>query len=284
MRTDYFTMLRKAGVSPRAGLRFEFSQGTAEAGVSAGMEYQYPSYAEDYFITRHGATVALQRSYDAVLSCQKQIAGDVIAAIEAYYKYGDREPLYAIVDHNRELIADFERYGRKKTYGIEMSLQKKRHDWFFYQLGYTYFDSRLEYRDGNWYNADLNLHNAGTALVGSALNKYHSLSLRLDLAEGSPYTPVDEALSKQRYSTMYDVGEGWNSRRREARVDLGVRYDLSIYLKRCTVTAYVEVQNLLGRRYVISEELRQGRKYGDGYIYQCKSRGIFPVGGLMVDF
>jgi hypothetical protein len=284
MRTDYFTMVHKAGISPRAGLRIELAEGGEEAGVSAGMEYQYPSYAEAYIITEHNTAVALQRSYDAVLSFQKQITEDVIAAMETYYKYGDREPFYAIVDNNRQMMTDFARYGKKKTYGIEVSLQKKHHDWFYYQLGYTYFDSRLQYQDGNWYDADLNLHNAGTAIVGSALNKYHSISLRLDMSEGAPYTPVDVVASKQRYYTVYDVSKGWNAQRREPRVELGIRYDLSLYLKRCTVTAYVEVQNLLGRRYIISEELRQGRKYGDGYIYQYKSRGIFPVGGLMVDF
>ena len=50
------------------------------------------------------------------------------------------------------------------------------------------------------------------------------------------------------------------------------------------MTGYIEVQNILDRKDIISEEYRTGTKYNQGYIYQTKSRGIFPVVGVTVDF
>jgi hypothetical protein len=282
-RSDFFTLIHKTGISPRAGLSIDLGS-FGEVAASGGMEYQYPSYAEVYLIVGRNNPIELQRSYDAVLSYQKQIAGSVVAGVEAYDKYGDREPLYAIVDTGREMLTDFKRYGNKKTSGLELSVQKKRHDRFYYQLGYTFFNSSTQYADGSWHESDLDLRNAGIVLIGSNLNRYNSVSLSIDLAEGAPYTPIDAAKSSARFRTMYDLSKGWNGARRPPRCEIDIRYDLMLYMKRFNVTGYIEVQNILDRRDIISEEYRTGTKYNQGYIYQTKSRGIFPVVGVTVDF
>jgi hypothetical protein len=283
IRSDYFSLLRKGGVSPRVGVTLGLDK-VGELGVSAGVGYQYPTYAEVFLVLDHSRDLELQRCYDAVGSFRKQIGETILANAELYYKFADREPLYVATDSCRYMLTDFKEYGRKKTWGLEISVQKKRRDKFFYQFSYTYFDSRVMYQDGVYYDSDLNLHNAGAVLLGSQINRNHSICASLDVTQGAPYTPVDFDASLSRAMTIYDISDGWNSQRRSTRFQLSLRYDIKLYGKRLNLTGYFEVQNILNERDVVSEEYRQGTTLGTGYIHKVKSRGIFPITGLTLDF
>jgi hypothetical protein len=216
----------------------------------------------------------------------------VLLGAEGYYKYYDREPEYGIVVPDpsrpnagyRRIDASPDEHGRKRAVGMELFLQKKRLDRFFYQVSYSLFSVKRLYGDGNWYDDDQNFRNYGKLIIGSNFHRSHRISLRFDASEGNPYTPIDEAASMSAYDARYDIGRGWNSRRRDPRFKLSLRYDMTIYLKRASITSYVEVDNILNQKDVVMEYYSLGDAFPQGEISTFRGRGILPVGGVTITF
>jgi hypothetical protein len=211
--------------------------------------------------------------------------------VEGYYKHYDREPVYSIVPDpadpsagTRRVEADGKRYGKKRAYGVEMFVHKKKLDKFYYQISYSLFSSKRRYTDGEWYDDDHNFRNAAKMTVGSNLNKSHRLSGRLDITEGNPYTPIDVTASEAAYSARYDIADGWNAKRRDPRFKLSLRYDYTLYLRRMTLTSYVEVQNLLNQQDIVMQYYSLGGKFPEGEVTTMYGRGILPVGGMTITF
>jgi hypothetical protein len=283
LRNDYFTLVEKNGLSPRLGVSYDAGP-AGTFSVSSGLYYQYPAYVNELYNTENIDKYELQRNMQVVAGYEKELSDVVIAGAEMYYKYYDREPDYVIEDGERTISSNKNSYGEKRAYGLELYLQKKRIDLFYYQLSYTFFNSKQKYANGKWYLDDNNIRNCANIILGSNLNKNNSILVRLDISEGYPYTPIDFKSSNATLKTAYSTSKGWNPERRETRVKLSLRYNFKLYFKRVNVTAYIEAQNLLNQRDVVQEWYARGAKFGQGYIDQYLSRGIFPVGGMTVDF
>jgi hypothetical protein len=287
LRDDYYRLLRAHGPSPRAGVSLDLGQ-AGTVNLSSGLYYQFPTYVTFLDMADKLSRVELQRNVQGVLGYEKLLADVVVAGAEAYYKYYDREPSYIIVndaytDGWRTVDTSFAGFGRKDAYGFEVYLQKKRKDLFYYALSYTFFDAKTRYADGNWYDDDHNIRNSATLVLGSNFHRSHGVSVRFDASEGYPYTPIDMEASRRSMRTVFDTRDGWNSRRRDPRFKLSLRYDATLYFKWGNITAYFEGQNLLNQRDVLAEWYR----FGDtppGEIVQFLSRGILPIGGLTIDF
>lgn len=287
VRDDYYSLLQKHGVSPRVSALYDMGRpGTIS--LSGGLHYQYPSYVQLLEMQDKLQDVELQRNVQATLAYEKQFSDVIVGGAEAYVKYYDREPSYVIesdpwMEGYRTIDTTFSEHGRKYVYGLELYLQKKRLDRLYYSVSYTFFNAQTEYADGSWYEDDQNIRNNLNLVVGSKINRHHQIALRLDLSEGYPYTPIDRAASEASMHTVYDVSDGWNSRRREARAKVGVRYDLTLFFKRTSLTLYAEVTNLLNQQDIVWEWY----EYGDeppGRIARYYSRGILPIGGLKIEF
>lgn len=283
LRNDYFTLVEKNGLSPR----FAVSYNAGPAGtfaLSSGLYYQYPAYVNGLYKTANIDSYDLQRNMQAVVGYEKELNDAVVVGAETYYKYYDREPNFVIEDGRREISSKKDNYGKKQVYGLEVFLHKKRIDYFYYQLSYTFFNSKQKYANGKWYVDDNNLRNSANIILGSNFNKSNSILVRLDVTEGYPYTPIDYQSSNNTLQTTHSIDDGWNSRRRNTRIKLSLRYNLKLYYKKVNVTAYIEAQNILNQRDVVQEWYARGAKFGQGYIDQYLSRGIFPVGGLTIEF
>ncbi len=283
LRNDYFTLPEKMGLSPRLALTYDLGNAGIFS-VSSGLYHQYPSYVNQLHFTDNITSYDLQRNVQVVGGWEKRLNDFIVAGAEVYHKYYDREPLYTFDEGERVISETPDTYGIKKAYGFELYLHKKRVDHFYYQLSYTFYDARQQYADGKWYTADNTIRNCANIIAGSNVNKNHAILLRFDLTEGFPYTPVDLASSNASLRTIYRTDEGWNNKRRDVRAKLSIRYNLKLYFKKMNITAYVEAQNILNQRDVIYEWYSRGAKFGKGSIGQSLSRGIFPIGGMTIDF
>ncbi len=291
VRNDYYTINQKHGVSPRGAVSVDLNRG-GEVSLSSGLYYQFPGYAtrltgyDDYW------KLPLQRNAQAVLGYSKQLSDVVLFGTEAYYKYYDREPLYSIQipDANypnagyREIEALPDRQGKKKAFGLELFIHKKRLDHFFYQFSYSLSSVKRQYKSGAWHDADHNYRNSAKLIIGSNFHRSHRVSLRLDVSEGNPYTSIDETASLNSFDTRHDITNGWNGERRDPRVRLSFRYDLTMYLRRASITTYVEVENILNQKDVIAEYYSYGDVFPEGEIKKFIGRGIFPIGGITINF
>ncbi|MBD3316139.1 MAG: hypothetical protein GF344_10150 [Chitinivibrionales bacterium] len=284
LRDDYFTLLKKHGPSPRTGISYELgTQGTGS--LSGALMYQFPTYLDAGDFSDKHADYELQRNYQAVIGYERQFSDVVIGGIESFYKYYDREPSYTFdTDSARVLIEVMpDNYGTKKAYGIEFHLRKKRRDHFFYELAYTFYSVRRQYTNGAWYNDHNNLRNTATMIVGSNFHKNHGVSVRCDLSEGRPYTPIDEEASADSFRTVYDLSVGPYKQRRDPRIKLSLRYNSTGYYRWGNITGYVEIQNLLNQKDVVNEYFSAGDGLSETNVVRYLSRGIFIVGGVTVD-
>jgi len=290
MRNDYFTLSKKHGPSPRAGFLLDLNR-AGTVSLSGGLYYQFPAYIFYIDDTVSLWDVELQRNYQVVAGYEKQLSDVVVFGSEVYYKYYDREPLYSIVPDitnsltgERVIDVSPDHYGRKKAYGLELYLHKKKLDKFYYQVSYSLFNARRLYEDGEWYDDDYNLRNNLKTIVGSNFHKCHRVSLRMDLSEGNPYTSIDEDASDIYKRTLYKIEDGWNTKRRTMRAKFSIRYDATLYRKWGNITGYFEVQNILNQRDVYYEYYSLGKYFPKGKVEEILTRGIFPIGGCTIDF
>lgn len=278
LRDDYFKILKENALSPRLSASLDLDKiGTFS--TSSGLFYQYPTYASGLKLKNQMNKLKLQRNWQIALGYEKQFNKYIVFGSEVYYKHYDREALYEIKDQQRKIDTTFNKFGQKRAYGIELYLQKKKKDKFYYNIAYTLLNSEVQYKDKKWYSSDYNLRNNATIVLGSQFHKSHGICARFDLSEGYPYTPID--LEASDFTTRYDVSNGWNSKRRDFRAKIGLRYDLTWYLKRMNITGYVEVKNILNQSDIIHESYNPSN---GGSISQVKGIGILPIAGLTIDF
>ena len=86
------------------------------------------------------------------------------------------------------------------------------------------------------------------------------------------------------YDGRFDISDGWNSKRRDPRFKLSFRYDMTLYLKRASITSYVEIDNILNQKDVVVEYYSLGEEFPEGEINTFWCRGILPVGGITITF
>ncbi len=288
LRNDYYSLSKKHGLSPRGAISLDLNNiGTFS--ISGGLYYQFPSYIHLVEGDTKLWDLELQRNIQTVLGYEKQLSDVHVLGTEAYYKHYDKEPIYSIDDLGngvgvRNVDVDTKRNGKKQTYGIEAYIHKKKQDQFFYQLSYSLYSAKRKYENRKWYNADNNLRNSVKLILGSNFHKSHCAMFRFDLTEGYPYTKIDKEISNVQHVTLYDIRDGWNKSRRKLRTKLSFRYNLTFYRKWGNITSYVEIQNILNQKDVFYEYYSLGEKYPNGNIKKILSRGIFPVGGMTIDF
>jgi hypothetical protein len=285
IRDDYFTLLGKHGISPRAGVAVDLGEG-GTVSLSGALMHQFPRYLDLRKVLDGDDDYELQRCVQGVIGYTRQFAEVVVGGIEGFVKHYDREPLYTLyADSGKAGVeVDPNEYGEKRAYGVEIHLQKKRRDRFYYALSHTLYSVERQYRDGRWYNDRDNLRNCATIILGSNFHKNHGISARCDLSEGRPYTPIDVAASREAHRTVYDLRGGWLEKRRDPRVKVSLRYSSTNYFPRANLTSYVEIRNLLNRRDVVQEYYSHGDNLADAGTVRYLSSKIFFVGGVTVDF
>jgi len=292
VRDDYFTLWRAHGVSPRLSASVDIGSAGALS-LSAGL-YRQPPAKFSWLADSAGLwDIPLQRLYQTALGFEGQVRNTVAYGAETYLKYYDREPVYHLVSAGdprhpdagwRQTALEPDNHGRKRAYGLELYVQKKKLDLFYYQAAYALMRAEREYDGGAWYEDDNCLHHSASLVLGSNFHRSHRISMRFDVSEGFPYTPLDMAASVDLAQTTYNIGDGWNGRRRAWRFKLNLRYDLTLYLRHANIVLYLEGYNLLNQRDIAYEYYTFGERWPGGTRTEVLSRSILPGLGLYVTF
>jgi len=170
-----------------------------------------------------------------------------------------------------------------RTWGAEVLVRQRIGQRFYAWIGYTLMRSQVGMTPGIVGSSrDIpssfdQRHNL-VLLASAELPKHFRLGARFRLTSGSPYTPViGTVLGEFGYGA---VAGRQNSARFPAFHQLDVRLDRRWYLKRTTVAAYVDIQNVYNRANV------EAFVYSDDYRSVISSVGlpIFPSLGVRVDW
>lgn len=289
-RHDYYRLLDAHGLSPRVSYTQKIGAHQS-ASLSGALLYQFPESMRlmELLDNDSGYTlqqIPLQRAWNVALGYKRTLGTSVTLDVETYFKWYDREALFALdsAQGERNVTPAIRDFGHRRATGLELHLQKRRQDRFYYELAYSFAIAEQEYATGEWLPTDDNLRHSAKLILGSRLNQAHTVSGRLDLSEGRPFTPIDTTRSLAQCRTVYNTAAGWNSERRDPIVNLALRYAHNSYYRWGRVENYVELTNLLNRTYPVQEYYERGHSPADGRIATYDSRGIFFVGGVAVNF
>lgn len=172
---------------------------------------------------------------------------------------------------------------KTRTYGLELlirrPLTRRLYGWIAYTLmrNQTHVDASGD-DPGGWFTADFDQRHNLAVIASYKLPHNWQIGGRFRLVSGSPYTPVLGALQYQ--GTFTPISGEFNSARFPPFHQLDLRVDRRWIVRRVSVTAYLDVQNVYNRNNI--------EAYIYTYDYSSAAGGvglpIFPSIGLRVDF
>jgi hypothetical protein len=301
LRADHYRLLGSLALSPRvsACLRME-NAGTLSA--SWGMYHQFPtdmpSFMFAYFSQNAGISDdSLQQIENVYLgklkplrcrqaSCgfERRVLGIIDAKAEAYYKWYDREYSYICpyvqdifsVDNNGNTVLR-DQNGRRKAYGVEVSLQNNRDRRLFYSLAGSLMDVKNKYGGATWCNDWTNVGYTFSADAGIRFVKRHLWSFSLRGSGGLPlFGQTIIADCRGRKSVATDTTQAYFSKRLGSLLFANMRYEYSLNFGAMGVEAFAEVLNVFNYRPTLEY------KFNGGRFVEVKPFGCTPIVGCTV--
>ena len=136
-----------------------------------------------------------------------------------------------------------------RTYGVEFFAQQKLRKNFFGIVSYTFVVSEFTDATGELVPSAWDARHIASVSVGRKFKKDWQVGAKFRFSGGTPYTPYDTDLSSQipvwnvTQQGLLDYSQ-LNSLRLAANHGLDIRIDKKWYLKKTTLNAYVDIQNI----------------------------------------
>ena len=180
-------------------------------------------------------------------------------------------------------IGELEEDGSAHAYGVETLIQRKLTGRFYGSLSYSLSWSHYTPLDGIERPTDFDQRQVGTVVLGANPRPIPWLglvggSLQLRYATGAPTTPFNLAKSQELETGVIDY-EQVNSERLPDYLRLDVRLDRQYTFRWGSITSYIEVQNVLGRKNAATRLYNHLAERVETH----QHRGRFFVGGVRVE-
>jgi hypothetical protein len=182
------------------------------------------------------------------------------------------EVVYRFFNSNMQNLVD---HGKARSYGVELTLQKKLVQGVYGLLSGSYF--RSQYRDlgGLWRNRAFDNRLLFNVEGGYKPNPGWEYSLRWVYAGGAPYTPLDPVKSRALNRSVFD-GDRVNAERYPDYHSLNLRVDRRLHWHGSNLILYLSVWNVYNRKNVASYFWNESEQRQD-VLYQW---GLLPVVGI----
>jgi hypothetical protein len=289
MRFDYFDVIKnKWAVSSRIATSIRLTP-RLSLNSSIGIYKQSPSLvwlssnsynrnlkfanADQYifgveFLAREDTRIGLETYYKKYSDLPASLQQDFLVMSNIGAGFGGAEENFSSFGID-SLISE----GKGRSYGIELSVQKKLSEIPCYGIislslnksEYAGLDGI--YRPGSYHQSFI-----GVFSGGYIFNRFWEFSARFRFETGRPYTPFN--------ADGYQDPTLYNSLRISTNHSLDVRVDKRWFLSGWTLIAYLDVQN------VYSRESDGVPRYNarKGEIESVNSLGIFPILGVSAEF
>ncbi|MCP4155689.1 MAG: hypothetical protein GY757_48640, partial [bacterium] len=189
-------------------------------------------------------------------------------------------PMFSISDdpglHSVENLVD---NGRGRSYGVEVTLQKKLKKKLYGLISGSYYRSR--YRDllGQWRNRIYDNRFIVTLVAGYKPDNKWEFSVKWSYAGGRAYTPYDMELSTAVNDGIIDTGRV-NMARLNAYHSLNLRVDKRYHFKTTNLILFLSLWNVYNRKntaYIYWDNLNEG-------LGRTNQWGLLPVFGVEYEF
>jgi outer membrane receptor for ferrienterochelin and colicin len=278
-RLDYFSLTKKADVSPKLNARYDIHQGFPRTTIKAGfgLFYEPPQIIQaiDVFGT---PGIKSNRSVHSSMGIEQQLSEDIDVSVEVFHKYLDNLVVRQMNDDGSQ---GYNNVGTGYVYGSETMVRWKPGKRFFGWIAYT--ASRSVRKDGpteaqRLFEYDQS-HNI-TVLGSYDIGRGWRVGGRFRYVTGNPYTPCNGGTLNAAAGTYECIQGAQNSKRIPSFNQLDARVDKTWKFQAWSLTAYLDVQNVYNRQNA------EGISYNYNYTKPSYQTGlpIIPSLGLRGEF
>ncbi|MBY0435601.1 MAG: TonB-dependent receptor, partial [Cyclobacteriaceae bacterium] len=294
-----FDLTGESSVEPRSSLKWQF---TSKNSFSLGyglhsrmesLEYYLGKYFNpDLSSVSYNRHLGLTKSNHYVLGFDRQINESLYFKSEIYYQHLFNVPIAADKSFPFSTINVTEGYspiklinqGTGPNYGIELTLERKFTNQFYYMMNASIYESTYKAADGIERNSRFNGNFSLNFLAGKEFNvgingknNIFGINTKVGYAGNKRYTPIDLVASRQANSEVRSSTEIYAKRYPDHfRIDLQLSYRRN--KGKHTSEWRLDVQNLTNRGNVLNDF------YENGAILQSKGLKLIPVLSYRIEF
>jgi len=284
IRSDYFSFSKNFTFSPRASFSYQFDE-LNSIKFAAGLFHQNLPMI---ILTQNNQNNELKDPYAVhyILGYEHLLSEDTKFSIEFYQKLYNNFPVdpsnpsLFVIDEifyrngsyfGHEKLTD---NGKAKSYGTEITLQKKLSDKLYGLVSLALF--KTEYKsDDKWRDRVFDNRLIISAEAGYKLNSEWEFSAKWIYAGGTPFTPFDIEKSRTQKRGVFDESK-INSERYPAYHSLNIRVDKRFHFNSTNLILYLSVWNAYDRRNVAGYFWNEN-KNSQSTLYQWN---LLPIFGL----
>jgi hypothetical protein len=283
-RVDDYSILGQTRFSPRAGLSVRLTEKLSWR-ASFGSYYQQPFFL---FLTAfpETRTMAPQRADHYVTGFSYIVSPSFRITLEGYRKEYRDYPVardipqlsFANIGDTfdvREILLPLASNGRGRAEGIELFLEKKFTDKWFGQANFAVSKTRHAGLDGILRPGSFDYPFVANFVGGYRLTKKWEVSTRVAYLSGRPFTPFNEALSREQRRGIFDL-DRVNGERLPDYFRLDFRLDRTFTVRDKPLLVFLGVQNVINRQNVAG--FTWNRRLNE--VQTNDQLGFFPLIGM----
>lgn len=290
---QHLFMNSTSAVEPRVNVRYAINSKHAIGG-GYGLNHQAQSIFTYYVQTPTPTGVALTnqdlgftQSNQYVLSYDWNMGSNIRLKVEGYYQTLSNVPVerrpssYSAINSGASFVPDDEdslvNNGTGLNYGVEATLEKFFSNSYYFLITGSLFDSKYKGSDDIERNTAFNTGYVLNVLGGKEFaigNKRNivSLNIKASTVGGRYFTPIDEQLSAQYGTAIFDRSRAYSEQLKNYfRIDFKISYRKEY--KKSTLEVSLDLQNVTNNQNIFS----RGYDPRTNSIYYNYQQGFFPV-------
>ena len=286
-RADYYSFNKHYFVSPRLSLSQKISERLSLVASFGIFRQNLPLELAITF--PNGRELKDPKAYHVVLGLNQMLGESVMLTLEMYGKdYRnfpqdvDQPTMFLVDDYyvvgfqNHARVVDT---GRARSYGVELTLQKKLAKKLYGIVCVAYFRARYLDMEGQWRPRIYDNRVLAAMEGGYKPNSQWEFSLRWTYAGGTPYTPFDMDASTALNAPIF-AGAEVNGARNPAYHSLNLRLDKHWNFSKSNLSVYMSIWNVYDKKNIAMRYWNTGENKPD-VIYQWR---FMPMGGVEFEF
>ncbi len=280
VRADYFSYNESFSLSPRLSVTLDLTSKTSVHAASGMFSQNLPLhilYRDEAFKHLKNPT-----AYHFIAGFNHLFSGDTRLTVDGYLKEYKNMPLgtsYPSICQADHFVSDnageFVDSGRARSYGVEVTLQKKLRKNIYGLISGSYFRSRYRDLDGVWRSRRFDNRFLFTVLGGYKPSKTWEFSIKWNFAGGAPYTPYDIALSTAAGEGILDMAQV-NGPRKPAYHSLNFRVDKRFHFKSSNLIVFLSLWNVYNQKNISYYDWNAA----DNTVTKEYSWGLLPILGI----
>lgn len=287
LRTDYTSHNGNLDISPRISTNYDL---TERLSLNAAFGVYYQSNSR-YLMSQASENQKLDnmRSIHWVGGVAYLLTSDTRLTVEVYNKQYDQIPMFSgntsgelpiyIPDDFMSTFSNLSSDGKAYARGVDVLLQKKLAENFYGMVSVSYFRSKYQAQDGEWYNRNFDNRYLFNVIGGYRPNNRYEFSARWSYQGGRPFTPIDVIRSTETGDEIYDLSR-FNGDRMPAFHSLYLRVDRRFFFNRTSLVTFLETWNTYGRNNIAGYYWSGSKQE----VVDITQFGFIPVVGVKFEF